>query len=85
MLKLDESIKALACALGEFISHPDYYKGSWSIAFSHEGKRYKRICTSYANAKAWSSWLRRKHNLSPALNDMSLEKVGSLPGFPKHI
>ena len=74
----ESPIKQFATAIAEFVFHPDYYKGRWSVIWPGVGRK---ICKNYHTADAWSKYIRR--NYPGALT--SIGRADPLPGFPKSI
>ena len=49
------NVKEFFERIGEYVFHPDYDKGEWSVHW----RRWKKVCANKATAQAWAKYIRR--------------------------
>ena len=49
----------LGASIADVVFAPDYYEGPWSVQFTWQGKRLRRVCQSHASAEMWSRAIQR--------------------------
>ena len=70
-------IGKLAAALRDFVDHPDYNKGRWSVnAFGRV-----KVCANQTTALAWVKYLKRHYGFDEL--NISISRTDNLPGFPR--
>ena len=72
-----KDMRKLAAALRDFVDHPDYSKGRWTVhAFG-----WVRVCANKTTAIAWAKYLKRYYSFDES--NISISRADNLPGFPR--
>jgi len=88
-MEVDEAIRAYSSALYDYVHHPDYYEGRWATYCTvvQTGEAGRRVCESYAEAKAFVEDLVRRGVCTPGDGKYRIwfERADPLPGFPREL